>query len=111
MAGKSDKTRQHNTVPVRLDGMEKNKVLQYICMVDSYSIESIESLLAERIIINKVEEFDFASMIPRLTHLHMNQQKTIFKVSNFKFKFIYLFLFIYFRIFIQDGKFLNTYLL
>lgn len=36
--------------------------------------------LSERIINENVERYEFASMVPGLGHLHMNQMKTLFKV-------------------------------
>lgn len=38
--------------------------------------------LSERIINREVERFDFAAMVPGLGHLHMNQQKTLFKILD-----------------------------
>ena len=56
MVGKSDKTRQHNTIPVRLDdveiGVENDEVSPKICMVDSIllnpnSYKNVEEILME----------------------------------------------------------------
>ena len=38
--------------------------------------------LSERIIESNPEKFEFASLVPGLGHLHMNQMKTIFKVME-----------------------------
>ena len=56
VVGKTDKTRRHITIPVRLDdveiGVENDEVLPKICMVDSIllnpnSYKNIEDILME----------------------------------------------------------------